>query len=273
MRVRRIFLEQVSPPQLAAAQGLRRKELRPLRAPFLGERAKTARAELPYPSARSISENSSADVSRFTSNPHVWSHRQVAHLNVGEKNAYPLSCHRHFRDHPGNWCNPGRSWRVSVLPARRRLCRRGRLWIHQLPAMSGQCIGPHGLLRDQSSSRKRRRPDNSSQAASSLTRLRREQIRWLGPLRICHTARNRSGDRSGQVRYCPKGDLLTLGAEIRIWPKRTTSRRSGTTTYAVSPSQLQRGREGRYRGRPHFQICRIVKYFTAPNHGQADNAA
>jgi hypothetical protein len=79
------------------------------RAPFLGERAKIARAELPYPSARSISEISSADVCRFTSNPHVWPHRQLAHLNVGEKNAYPLSCPRDFCDHLGNWRNSGRS--------------------------------------------------------------------------------------------------------------------------------------------------------------------
>ena len=32
----------------------------------------------------------SADVSRFTSAPHGWSQRQLGHLNVGEKNAYPF---------------------------------------------------------------------------------------------------------------------------------------------------------------------------------------
>ena len=46
---------------------------------------------LPYASARSISEKfSSANVSRFTSTPHVWSHhRQVEHFNVGEKKCVP----------------------------------------------------------------------------------------------------------------------------------------------------------------------------------------
>jgi len=109
----------------------------------------------------------SAAVSRFTSTPHVWSHSQVGHFNVGENNAYPLFCPRDVCDHLRNWCKPGRSYRVSVLPAWRRLWWRGRLCIHQLPAMSGYRIGPHGLLRHQSLSCERRRPDNSCQAASS----------------------------------------------------------------------------------------------------------
>ena len=54
-------------------------------------------------------KSAAADVSRFTSTPHVWSHRQVGHFNVGEKNAYPLSCPRHIRDHLRNRRNPGRS--------------------------------------------------------------------------------------------------------------------------------------------------------------------
>jgi hypothetical protein len=77
-----------------------------------------------------------------------------------------------------------------------------------------------------------------------------------------------------KVRSWPDGDLLTVGAgDPLLTPKRTTSRRSGTTDYAVSPSQRQRRCKGRYRGRVHSQICRIVKYFTAVNRGQADNAA
>jgi hypothetical protein len=51
----------------------------------------------------------SADVSRFTSIPHVWSDRQVGHFNVGEKHAYPLSRPRDVCDHLRNRRNCGRS--------------------------------------------------------------------------------------------------------------------------------------------------------------------
>src|SRR5215207_5957465 len=50
----------------------------------------------------------SADVSRFTSAPHGWSQRQLGHFNVGEKNAYPLSCPRDVCDHLRNQRRPGR---------------------------------------------------------------------------------------------------------------------------------------------------------------------
>src|SRR5439155_13077076 len=48
--------------------------------------------------------------------------------------------------------------------------------------MSGYRIGPHGLLRGQSLSRERRRPDNSCQAASSVTprASRANQMAWSG---------------------------------------------------------------------------------------------
>jgi len=41
----------------------------------------------------------------------------------------------------------------------------GDCGLTKLPAMSGYRIGPHGLLRRQSLSRERRRPDNSCQTS------------------------------------------------------------------------------------------------------------
>jgi hypothetical protein len=110
---------------------------------------------LPYTFARSISvcigRCEPVHVSR-----QVWSHSHAGHINAGEKNAYHLLGPRDVCDRLGNWRNAGGSWRVSVLPPRRRLCGHWRLWIHQLSAMSGYSIGPHRFLRGQSSSRKRR---------------------------------------------------------------------------------------------------------------------
>src|SRR5689334_21879559 len=65
--------------------------------------------------------------------------------------------------------------------------------ILQLPAMSSYRIGPHGLLRGRSLSRIRRRPDRSSQAASSLIRLASRADQLVGVV-LCGRVASREID-------------------------------------------------------------------------------